>query len=368
MASNLAPIDESVKIPEAVRRAAAIAESHYAKAGAAPAAPVQVDTAAQPQVPAVAPSDQPIQITVQPAPEGPVEPRPLLQPLPSVVLESQSVAPPVAPAAPAAPTAPAEPTAEEWKNRDHSMQGRFNQSQQTLGGMQEQISELSQELARMTSVHQQPRTQPVRLITPDDEKTYGPELIDLARRAGQEALQPTLTAMQERNRIRDQNEARRAARDVHTALDQSVPDWRVTNESQEFLSWLRLPDIYSGMIRGQLLRNAFASGDAPRVTSFFKNYLAEAQATGQIPAPQQQPAAPQAPRIAAVPLVNLAAPGAMRPATDLGQQPVDKPIFTHRQVAQFYSHEGRQRYVGREADRVNDEKEIFAAQAEGRIR
>ena len=349
MAEHLNPIDQSVKIPEAVRRAAALAESHYAKEAPAAEPVVQPDAPATP-----AAGDQPIQITAQPAPEPPVEPRPLLQ----------------QPEPQPAPAAPAPPAETNWEHRYLSMEGRYKQSQATMGGMQEQISELSQELTRLT---QQPRQQvpaqgPVRLITQAEEQTYGPELIDLAKRAAQEALQPTLQTMQERNRQRDQNETRRQARDVHNALDQSVPDWRETNTSPEFLQWLRLPDLYSGMVRGQLLRNAFSSGDAPRVTAFFKNYIAEAQATGTIPAPQSQPAAQQAPRRAAVPLVNLAAPGASRPATGSSQQPVDKPIFTHRQVQQFYSNEGRARYAGREADRVNDEKEIFAAQNEGRIR
>jgi hypothetical protein len=241
-----------------------------------------------------------------------------------------------------------------------------------MGGMQEQIGELSQELARMHQLFEgRNRAAPQeaqRLITPEEVTTYGPELIDLTKRAAQEALQPTLDAIQAENKRTRQAETRRQARDVYASLDTSVPEWRGINENSEFLNWLRLPDVYSGVVRGKLLKNAFSSGDAPRVTTFFKNYLAEAQATGQIPAPQNPAATSPAPRAAAVPLVNLAAPGASRPATDQGQQPVDKPIFTHKQVAQFYSHEGRQRYVGRETDRINDEKEIFSAQSEGRIR
>jgi hypothetical protein len=365
MAQDLLPIDQSVKIPEAVKRAAAIADRHYAKV-AAPAAEIAAAPVAPPQNPEDPFRPNPPQVIL---PE-PTEPRPLLtqpQPEPVQTAPAADAAAPINVPVPVA--APAEPN---WEHRFLSMQGRYNQSQATMGGMQEQIGELSQELARMHQLFEgRARAAPQgaqRLITPEEVTTYGPELIDLTKRAAQEALQPTLDAIQAETKRTRQAETRRQARDVYASLDTSVPEWRGINENAEFLNWLRLPDVYSGVLRGKLLKSAFSSGDAPRVTTFFKNYLAEAQATGQIPAPQNPAAASPAPRVAAVPLVNLAAPGASRPATDLGQQPVDKPIFTHRQVAQFYSHEGRQRYVGREADRVNDEKEIFAAQAEGRIR
>jgi len=369
MAQDLLPVDQSVKIPEAVKRAAAIADRHYAKV-AAPASDPAPASVAPPQNPEDPFRPNPPQVI----PPEPTEPRPLLtqpQPEPVQTAPAADAAAPInAPAPVVAPVAaPAEPN---WEHRFLSMQGRYNQSQATMGGMQEQIGELSQELARMHQLFEgRARAAPQeaqRLITPEEVTTYGPELIDLTKRAAQEALQPTLDALQAENKRTRQAETRRQARDVYASLDTSVPEWRGINENAEFLNWLRLPDVYSGVLRGKLLKSAFSSGDAPRVTTFFKNYLAEAQATGQIPAPQNPAATPPAPRVAAVPLVNLAAPGASRPATVSGQQPVDKPIFTHKQVAQFYSHEGRQRYVGRETDRINDEKEIFSAQSEGRIR
>ncbi len=101
---------------------------------------------------------------------------------------------------------------------------------------------------------------------------------------------------------------------------------------------------------------------------FFKNYLTEAQATGQIPTPSVQPAAQQAPKPPAIPIGTLVAPGTARPATGQGQVPPDKPVFTLGQIREFYSNAGRARYVGREQDRQNDEQEIFAAQREGRVR
>ena len=354
---TLLPIDETVKIPEAVRRASAAADAHYAKP-----APVQ-EPAPQPAAPPVT-GDQPVNIVAVPAPAAPTEPRPLLQPQP---------APPLAPPpAPQLEPLPADQigTADQEHHRYLSMKGRYEQATQTMGQMQEQLRELGntvQQLTERQPAPQQQRPQPVRLLTPEDEHTYGPDLIDMTRRAAREALAPELTEIQRRQEELARNEQRLKNQHTLDALDAQLPGWRDINVSPEFLDWLRLPDVYSGGVRGNLLKQAFQAASVPRVLAFFKGYLAEAQATGQLPVPQPTAASPAPTHAAVIPLETLASPGRAQPAPGNSQVSTDKPHFTRRQVQEFYSHAGMERYRGREADRKADEQLIFDAQQAGRI-
>jgi len=366
MATTLPPVDTSIVLPESVRRAAAAAEALHKQAYQTPDTPAP--DPAQVQQPATQPAqlppdpDQPINIVAVSEPPQPATQPATQQPDPTQVQ----------PAPVAAPAEPS-PQPDNWEHRYYSMKGRYDQSQQTIAGLQENLSEASQELMRMTNlISQQPqrqqpqRQQPQRLLTAEDEKTYGPELLDTIKRAAQEAVLPAVNEVRQQTQQVKQTVTQQAIAGVYADLYAQVSNWEEINNSPRFKQWLSLRDIYSGAVRGQMLRQAFNAANAPRVLAFFKGFLAEEQATGQLPNPASpQPPVP-APRTAAVPLVNLAAPG-VRPASDTNA-PADKPIFTHKQIAEFYSHQGRARYVGREEDRKNDEREIFAAQREGRIR
>ena len=352
------PVDSTVKIPQAVIDAGKRAEAYYA--------PAQVQPETTPPATPPANPDQPINVVATPAVTAPAEPRPLLQqPVPDQVQQ-----PPAAPPVPS----PQDIANVDYASEYNSMRGRWAQSQQMVGMLQEQLAEqgqqLSEVLRQLNEDRQRPqRTQPVRKLTPEDEKTYGPEFLDVARRAAQEAIGPELEELRRQQAESTQREQRTASQLVLNELDDKLPGWRAINTSPEFLAWLRLPDVYSGGVRGNLLRQAFAAASASRVLAFFKGYLTEAQATGQLPAPQPA-AATQAPaRVAAVPLETLAAPGRIQPAPAEQQVSAsDTPWVTHKQIRDFYSNEGRARYVGREQDRQNDEQLIFSAQRLGRVR
>ena len=348
------PVDTSVKLPQSVIDAAKRAEAHYVPAQ------VQVDPAAPAQVPPANP-DQPVNIVAVPASTAPAEPRPLLTE-------------PVADQAPVQVPVPstAEIQTVDYASEYNSMRGRWAQSQQTVGQLQEQIAEQGRQLSdvlRQVNEQYQKKTEPVRILTAEDEKTYGVEFLEVAKRAAQEALSPEIEALkrdQQDVRVREQ---RLASQLVLNELDEKLPGWREINTSAPFLAWLRLPDVYSGGVRGNLLRQAVAAASASRVLAFFKGYIAEAQATGQLPAQQTTAAAPVPVRQAAVPLETLTAPGRIQPAPAQQQGSAsDTPWITRKQIAEFYSHAGAQRYVGREKDREHDQQIIFDAQRLGRIR
>ena len=201
---QLAPIDPDVQIPPAVKAAAEKANSYYKKA--VPAQPVEtppVSTPADdpPVVSGNTPPDQPVSAEVAPPAEKPKRlvgrPR---NPVPAPEPPPPPVEDPPPHQVPQAAAPPAQP--DNWEHRYHSMKGRHDALLQAQGSMQEQMSQMGDELMRMQQILQQrgaqvptvqtPATK--KLVTDEDVKTYGPELIDLARRAGREAVEPELEA------------------------------------------------------------------------------------------------------------------------------------------------------------------------------
>jgi len=120
-------------------------------------------------------------------------------------------------------------------------------------------------------------------LTLEDERNFGPELLDVSIRAARHAMAPELQALHDENaQLRD--EVGRAAKmAIDRELDAAVPDWRQINASEQFHRWLLLPEPYSGIIRDRLLKDAAAAANAPRVVSIFQGFLREVGAAGQAP-------------------------------------------------------------------------------------
>lgn len=282
---------------------------------------------------------------------------------------------------PAPSAADANVSAEEWRHRFLSMQGRFQAKVREVAGMEEQMSQLGRELVATQNLLQQqqaPTQEQIRarggdhgnLITEADREAYGDELIDLARRAARESVTPELEQLRAQNQQLTQRVQSTGKRELFQQLDAQLPNWRKINTSVQFKSWLRLPNVYTGTLRGKVLEDAVAGAQAPKVIALFREFLAEANATGmQAPAPQlEQQEHQPAPRAAAVDLETLAAPGRARPASGDTQVPSEKPIYTRAQISKFYDDSRKGLYAGREAEYRATEADFNAAQREGRIR
>ena len=118
-------------------------------------------------------------------------------------------------------------------------------------------------------------------LTQEDERNFGPELLDVAIRAARHAVSPELAQLREENRdLQDQlNSATKLSLDRE--LDAAVPGWREINTDPRFHAWLLLPETYSGVIRDRLLKDAAAAGDAQRLVKFFQGFLREQGGVGQ---------------------------------------------------------------------------------------
>lgn len=343
-----ATADPNVHMPDHVRAAAAEAEARH-KAAYAPAEP-------------------------EPQPEPQPEPNP--QP----DIQAQEIRPQPEPQAHQVDdfTAPADPAAlkdSEWARRYNSMRGRYV-------ALENQLQQMGQELVRtqsmLSQVQQAPQPavqQPQRgqdhgnLITAEDEANYGAELIDLARRAGREAVAPELAALRDENARLTQRVQTTGKRELFERLDREIPTWRQINTDARFLGWLRLRNVYTGQIRGTMLKAAVDGANAPQALQVFKDFLAEAHATGMIaPAQQIDPQAQPAPRTPALNLDALAAPGRARPASGDSQVPGEKRIYSRADISQFFRDKQRGLYAGREPEVQAFEADLTAAQREGRIR
>lgn len=309
--------------------------------------------------------------------------------------------PPAAPAAP--PPAPAPGTEESFQRKYLVLQGKYNKEVPQLRGM---IEELRQEnsatrnlLATLTesrTPRQPPAeppapaapTPPARLVTDQEVQSFGPDLIDVIRRAAREE-QASLTAEIDRrlapvNRRVDEvaNTARattqvvnqRSKEAVLAHMDERVPAWRILNKDPEFLAWLEEDDPFSGQQRGNLLAVAFQNFDAPRVEAFFTGYQKEHAAVTPPPTPDPTlappPAAPPAapaPRTQ-VTLESMVAPGTPKPGAPRTPDGADKRMWTRKEVSEFYRLTQSGKFKGTPAERAAIEKDIFAATTEGRIR
>lgn len=269
------------------------------------------------------------------------------------------------------PVAPAEPpdNDDSWKHKFLSMQGRYNSVAAQVKNMSAEITNLNKLLA---TVQQPAPLKPATpagqsLIKPEEIAEYGPELIDLISRAAREATAPyqeeIASLKGQLERVGGQIQTN--ARDVLMAsLEAEVPEWDEVNKSDEFIAWLALPDAYSGAIRHDMLRAAFARNDSRRVIAFFKGFLAETAATA--PA-EQEPGKPAVPSNKPS-LKSLAAPGRAKSTAAPTPAPAEKPIFTTSQITAFYTDKANGKFRGREKDAAKIEADIFAAQMEGRIR
>ena len=342
------PVDDSVAVPPSVKRAAAAAEALHKQAYPIETPPVDP--------PVAAPVNPPVDISAPPV-NPPVAAPPVAAPV------TAAVTPPV--------SAPVEtpPVVENWEHRYHSMKGRFDQSTATIGAMQQQMNELGDELVRMQGVLAQrgvtPNVKPTETLTDEERKTYGEDLINVVKKAAHEEVAPQLSALHEQSQRLQQRLARQAQSSLMADLTAAVPNWEAIKNDPRFHAWLRLPDLYSGVVRVNLLKQSYQAANAPRVIAFYKGFISDEEATGQSLPGQQPAAATPAPRVAAVDLVTLAAPGTARPATGL---PAEKPTYTRKNIAQNFDMHRRGAWAGRDAEWASLEADMIAAGREGRIR
>lgn len=270
---------------------------------------------------------------------------------------------------------------DSWAGRYNSMRGRWEGAQRQLGSLQEQLVQAGDEIGRLNALLArggvdpgvQPQNTPSNhgnVITEADRDTYGEELIDTMARVAKGTVQPELDRLTAENAELKKRTITNDQKDLRQKLQNSVPNWTAIQASPEWRNWLRLPNVYTGVVRGQMLKAAYDAADASKVIALFKDFVSEVQATGgNVPTNSRQDPPPPAPdRQAAVALEDLAAPGRAKPAS--GNDPTgsaDKPIITRAYISDHYRKSRQGYYNGRQAEYAAAEAAIQAATREGRI-
>lgn len=338
--------DPNVKIPAAVRAAAARSEEMYnqLRDGGPVEAPAEVTPEGNPDLDAAS--------LAQSTPDQPTE---------------------QTPAQPAAES-PAPADGESWEHKYKSMHGRFVRSQDQIKTLSDQVSQLQNVIATMQVAPAQqvqiPELEAEKLITPEEAADYGEDFLKVVGKRAREEMAPVIKGYQAKIAELEQklNGVSGAVQQTSqekllAKLDEGLPTWRELNSNSEFLDWLRLPDPYSGAIRHDMLKAAYAQGNAHRVLAFFNGFLAEEA----VVAPAGQEPDAQVTKVPKVPLANLAAPGRAKTAAS-ASAPAEKPIITRAQIASFYADLANGKYRGRDAEKNKAEAMIFEAQRDGRIR
>jgi hypothetical protein len=328
---QLAPTDDSVQIPAAVRALGAAAEALHAAAYAPP------------------PAD----------PDAPTDPVVVIEPAPA--------------AADAAPAPTPVPAAQDsWEHKYNSMRGRYDRLEAANREQATRIDGLQNVIATMQAPPNAAPPAATSSITQEERDAFGPEFIALAEKVARDTTAPEVNELKQTVKNLTQQLENVGGRMVetdrngmHAYLTEHCPNWLVLNDNREFIDWLALPAPYGGGIKHNLLKAAYSACDAPTVLSFFQGFLSEEAAL----APRTEPAPTPAAIVAAakVPLGEFAAPGRAKTAA-APVAPAEKPYFTRAEITQFYVDVSRKLYAGREAEKDRIEGEIHSATKEGRIR
>jgi hypothetical protein len=349
--------DPNTFIPPAIRRQAKEAERLFRASRGEPEP--------APETPPQEPLPEPVAPPVTP-PQEPVTPPREPQTIP-LNLE-RPPAPPVTPQV----TPPAAESPPDWERLAKSWEGRYKRAETDIAAMSSQMASMQNLIATLhkpVTAETPPELRPQSFLTPEERSEYGDEFLGVVAKRAKEEFSPEVQALKAQiarleNAYKGNAEQVRqqATLALEASLDSQLPIWRDINILPEFHAWLALPDMFSGAIKHELLRAAYAQGNTPRVLAFFKGFLDQEAAV--VPR-ELQPR--QVENNDKVPLATFAAPGRARSAA-ASPAPAEKPVITRAQISQFYAESAAGKWRGREAEKAQLEEMIFEAEREGRIR
>lgn len=254
-----------------------------------------------------------------------------------------------------------------------TLQGMYNAEVPRLHAEKRELSNRVQQLEQLiTSMNAAPAKQQApaqKLVTEQDEQDYG-DSIEVMRKVFREEMSSKDGEIDElRHLIRQmqgtvvpqvhqlsQNYAVSNEQRFWADLQAAVPDWQDINGSREFQSWLLEVDPLTGISRQTYLDAAQRDLDAHRVAKFFAAW--KGPAGGHNARTQRESQSTSE-------LERQVAPGRGRSG---GAKPQgEAKTYTSEDIKKFFADVQKGRYKGKEAERDRIERDIFAAQREGRI-
>ena len=270
-----------------------------------------------------------------------------------------------------------DPNSETYAQKWRTLQGMYNAEVPRLHAqnreMQTRMQQMEQLLATMSASRTQQPTQQVQapvLVTEEDKAEYG-ESIDMMRKVSREELIPVAQEIAAIKRILAQlqmnvvpqvqnlanHQAQSNEQQFWATLTAMIPNWRAVNDNEDFQNWLLDIDPLSGISRQTILDDAQRNLDVARVANFFRTWN-EMNGVANVAQNTNRKAS-------ASELERQVAPGKGRntgaPTGGAGK------TYTPEDIKEFFANVRQGQYKGREAERDRIERDIFAAQREGRI-
>ena len=283
---------------------------------------------------------------------------------------------------PAGEQAPASPAEDEnsltYAQRWRSLQGVYNSQHAQLQTAMQRVASLEGVIAMMNAqpaAQSEARASGTSFITDKDREEYGDELIDFTTRAiKQENAVLASELEQTRAQLRTlgdqfqqlrgqivptvqqvaQTQQQSAQASFFGRLTASMPNWEAVNADPTFHRWLLTPDPMTGINRQTYLEAAQRELDAGKVLSIFHAF---APVTGA-PSASTRKAPGDELALQVAPGRTLSAPA---PSAN------DARKWSRADIAKLYDDNRRGVYRGRESDFKALERDLFAAQKEGRV-
>lgn len=276
------------------------------------------------------------------------------------------------------PPRKAEPKDDEdkWETRYKVLQGKYNAEVPLLQRQKRELEERLERLETLVSSMEERRTEASsaeteKLVTDEEMADYGPEFMDMVGRMARQVnrdeiarLNNTINQLQNQLQNVGGKVQKTEQESIYGQLDKNVENWREINRDPQFLEWLALRDPFSGLVRREMLQEAFNRADAPRVIAFFNGFLREHAAvteSGNRGPGKKKPDTGNG-------LDKLVAPGRQRTGSPSQTGARDeKRMWTEAEISQFFADKRRGAFKGNEKLMQQLENDIFAAQRDGRI-
>ena len=262
-----------------------------------------------------------------------------------------------------------EPKQDDWQQKYRSLQGMYNADVPRLNAENRDLASRVSQLEGLLSTMQEPAQQAPavaeKLITDDDVKEYGDSIAVMRKAAREEVAQEIAQLRQQVGQLQgvlpqvQQVQAQQKKTGEQTfwsTIASEVPNWSDINNDPDFQSWLLAVDPLTGINRQTYLEDAQKQLDANRVVSFFRTWEGE---TGKTNTAQVDRTAQQSQ------LQKQVAPGRSR--NNGVKASGQNRTYTPNDIQEFYSDVRKGKYKGRDDERGRIERDIFAAQQEGRI-
>lgn len=236
----------------------------------------------------------------------------------------------------------------KWEQRYRSLDGMIQ-------ARDRQIEQLHQLLASMQQAQAAPeapaKQDKAKLVGKEDEDAFGADLVDLARRVAREEsgayvakLEGTIAELQQQLKGVAQTTAVTVQDRFENQLAAAVPNWKAVDGDLKFIEWLQ-----SNATRMKVFSEAARSQDVDGVAYFYKEYPGAQKTEKQAVDPR---------------LAKQVAPGKSKSVAPAAANPAEKKTWTRSEIAQFYA-DGKKRFS--QEDYVKLERDLFAAQKEGRV-